>query len=490
MALVNPHWLLKALLFTGLGMMAGVYFGDELTTATISVKRAAVNSVVSATALDTRAAVILEYPELLAAIRAKGTVAEGESHPAISQNIFSRDSAEAIKAVHEIASVEEIEEGMWFVRLGPSNSIVFETTEGMVLVDSGVGPAGPALVDALKSISDQPLHTVIYTHAHVDHAYGTWALLEAGWDPQVIAHKNLPRRVQRYIRLGGSIAGYMSQPAQQLPQSEGEFVWPTKLFGDELVLEIGGETLVLRHHLGETDDQFYIWVPGRSALLAADYYQDRIPNVGNGKRVTRYVEEWAVALQEMADLNPEILLPSHGPAIRGPEVIRGNLLVLAEALDYINDYTIDALNSGLRKDQVFEGAHLPPHLAEHPRLQQGYVSIKDVSKMIIKRYTGWWDEIPSHWSPAPWEAQAAVIVELAGGVAPIDALARRVLDSDIALASHLADWAFFAAPDDPMAQQLVMDVYRQRILRPDSYTQESVAYLDFMAQVKQRQLAK
>ena len=86
MALVNTHWLLRALLFTGLGMIAGVYFADELTTATISAKRAAVNSVVSATALDARAAVILEYPELLPAIRAKGTVAEGESHPAISQN--------------------------------------------------------------------------------------------------------------------------------------------------------------------------------------------------------------------------------------------------------------------------------------------------------------------------------------------------------------------------------------------------------------------
>ena len=101
--------------------------------------------------------------------------------------------------------------------------------------------------------------------------------------------------------------------------------------------------------------------------------------------------------------------------------------------------------------------------------------------MIIKRYTGWWDDIPSHWSPAPWEAQAAAIVNLAGGVGALDTMARELMDSDIALASHLADWAFFAAPDDPAAQQLVLDVYRQRILRPDCYTQaERLRNIDYL----------
>lgn len=490
MGLLNLRGLATALVFTAVGIAVGLQFDSDIVAAGKLAKRSAVNSLVSATDLDARAAVILEYPELLEAIRGKGTVAEGKSHPAISRNMFARDSGEAVEAIRDVMSVEEIEQGLWFIRLGPSNSILFETTEGLVLVDSGVGPAGPVLVDILKSVSDKPLHTLIYTHAHVDHAYGTWALLEAGWNPQIIAHENLPARVERYIRLDGSIAGYMSQPVEQLPQSRDDFVWPTRLFSDQLVLHIGGETFELRHHLGETDDQFYIWVPERGALLSAEYYQDRIPNVGNGKRVTRFVREWAQALREMADLGPRIVLPSHGPVLHGEEVIRGDLLVLAKALDYIEDYTIDALNRGLRKDQVFHGAHLPPHLAGHPRLQEGYVSIKDVSKMVIKRYTGWWDDIPSHWSPAPWEAQAALVVELAGGVRNLDAMARELIATDITLASHLADWAWFAEPDDPLAHQLVLDVYRERILSPDSLTQESVAYLDHMAAVKQRQMRR
>ncbi|MGI9295853.1 MAG: MBL fold metallo-hydrolase [Pseudomonadales bacterium] len=490
MANFNIRWVFTALAFTAFGVVIGHYFGQGIVELGSQAKRSAVHSIAAATDLNARTAVILEYPELLSAIRSKGTVAEGRSAPEISQNMFSRTSLEAIEAVREVINVEKVADRIWFIRLGPSNTTVFETDAGLVVVDSGVGPAGPALVETLKSISDKPLHTLIYTHAHVDHAYGSWALIEAGWDPEIIAHENLPARVERYIRLGGSIAKYMSQPVEQIPKSTSDFVWPTRLFKDELELTVGGEKFILRHHLGETDDQFYVWVPGHEVLLSAEYYQDRIPNVGNGKRVTRYVEEWAVALREMASLNPKILLPSHGPARMGAAVIKADLLVLAQALEYINNYTIDALNKGLRKDQIFQGAHLPPELASHPRLQEGYVSIKDVSKMILKRYTGWWDDIPSHWSPAAWEEQARLVVKMAGGVKNLDVRARELMSTHPALASHVADWAFYGAPDNAVAQQLVLDVYKERILDPGTYTQESLAYLDFMAQVKRRQMAR
>ena len=38
-------------------------------------------------------------------------------------------------------------------------------------------------------------------------------------------------------------------------------------------------------------------------------------------------------------------------------------------------------------------------------------SAQDISKMVIRKYTGWWDDLPSEWSPATREGQAATIVE-------------------------------------------------------------------------------
>jgi alkyl sulfatase BDS1-like metallo-beta-lactamase superfamily hydrolase len=321
-----------------------------------------------------------------------------------------------------------------------------------------------------------------------------------GTKPQIIAHENLPLRFSRYIRLRGSIAQYMSQPVDQLPSSEDDLVWPTRTFSDRLQLEIGGESFVLQHRKGETDDHLYVWVPGRRALASADFYQGFLPNAGNGKRVQRYVEEWARTLVEMAGLAPAVVLPAHGEALTDPALIQANFLALAEALDYIVDHTIAGLNQGLRKDQAFQSLQLPEHLANHRSLNVQYVSPQDISKMVIRKYTGWWDDLPSEWSPAAREDQAAVIVELAGGIDSLVELARgklEVLDLgdelhaaevDMKLASHMADWAWLSHPEDPAVQQLVLDAFRARILDPESNTQEMLAYLDRMAEARQRQV--
>jgi len=66
------------------------------------------------------------------------------------------------------------------IRLPIVNAVLFETDDGLVLVDTGMAPAGPALLDAIRGVSDAPIHAVLYTHGHVDHAFGTWVLLEAG----------------------------------------------------------------------------------------------------------------------------------------------------------------------------------------------------------------------------------------------------------------------------------------------------------------------
>ena len=89
-----------------------------------------------------------------------------------------------------------------------------------------------------------------------------------------------------------------------------------------------------------------------------------------------------------------------GEAITDTATIVENFSVLAEALQYIVDYTIDGLNAGKRKDQIYGSVQLPEHLATHPTLNVQYVTANDISKMIIKKYTGWWDDIPSHWTPA------------------------------------------------------------------------------------------
>ena len=482
--------LLSYCLVAALSLLIGMLLSDT-DIATVArdtankARTAAVEVVGNSAGVKTRTMVLAENPEIISRLMEGGSFG-GEYSIEAAQNMFGRTKS-AIEDVRKKTHVVEVGPGSYLIRMPIVNAAFFVTEEGVVLVDAGMGPAGPAVLDAIRSVTDKPIHTVIYSHGHVDHAYGTWAIIEAGETPQIIAHDLLKPRFNRYIRLRGSLAKYMSQPEDQLPASTSDLVWPTRYFTDRLEIEVGDETFILQHHKGETDDQLYVWVPGRKALASADYYQGFLPNAGNGKRSQRHVEEWSVAMKEMAALNPQILLPAHGKEITEPAVIQENFLALAEAFDYIVNHTIDGLNAGKRKEQIFGSVQLPEHLANHPSLNVQYVTPNDISKMVIKKYTGWWDDIPSNWTPASMEQQGNMIIELAGGNIPaIASYARKLINQDIRLASHLTDWLFYARPDNAEVQQLVFDVYKSRILDPDTNTMELLTYLDQMTAAKER----
>lgn len=430
---------------------------------------------------EVRINLVMSDEALTEAIVGGGAFGGAYSLP-VAQNMYDRNHQEAIEDAKRLVEIEEVADRSWLVRLPIVNCVVFETDEGIVLIDTGMAPGGPAILQAIRTVSDTPIHTIIYTHAHVDHCMGTWALMEDG--PEVIAHRNAEPRFDRYVRMRGSVSRYLSQPLGSFPASGDDWVAPTRTFIDALSITVGGEQFDLVHRKGETDDQLYVSVPGRQAVASADYYQGFLPNAGNGKRVQRFVEEWAVALREMAALGPRHLLPAHGvPISDDPDTIAERFEVHAEALEYIVNHTLDGLNARQRQDVVADSLEMPKHLAEHPMLAEQYVAPADISRMVIKQYCGWWDDIPSHWTPARFDQQAVAVCELAGGAEAVIARARELIQTDPSLACHLADWAYYADPTDDDTANAVLDLYRSRIVNDAGNTQEALMYLDHMTDV-------
>ena len=432
---------------------------------------------------DARALLMREHPALAAALQRDAGFG-GANSALVANRMHSRDAA-AIADSRAKTRVEQAAPRTWLIRMPFVNAVLFETDAGLVLVDASHSPGGPGLLDAIRSVSSRRIHTVIYTHSHADHAFGTWALLEAGERPEIVASEELLEGFEQLLKLRGSIAKYNNQRFEDGPARREDFVWPTRTFRGSLALEIGGERFVLTHCKGETDDQLYVWVPSRRALASADYYQGFFPNAGNAKRMLRDIDAWARGLRDMAALEPALLLPAHGEALRDAPQIREELLALAEAFESVIEQTLSHLNAGLRKDEIPPRVALPAHLASRPTLRVTYTSVADVSRMVLKKYTGWWDDVPSHWSPAPLEQEARVLVELAGGSARFAAKARAlVAEGNLALASHLADWAWYADPSDPVAQRLVVDVYVARVLDPRTLLQERIEYLNRAAEAR------
>ena len=431
---------------------------------------------------EVRIGLVLSDPDLTEAIVGGGAFG-GAYSPVVAQNMFDVDHDEAIADAKRLVTVDEVGPRSWLIRLPIVNAAVFETDEGLVVVDTGMGPGGPAILQAIRTVTDAPIHTIIYTHAHVDHCMGTWALIEDA--PEIIAHANAPARFDRYVRTRGSVSRYMSQPLASFPSGPDDWVPPTQTFQDTLTVEVGGERFDLIHRKGETDDQLYVSVPGRAAVASADYYQGFLPNAGNGKRVQRYVEEWAVALREMVSLEPRYLLPAHGePVVDDPDRIAEVLSVHAAALEHIVQHTLDGLNAQQRQDEIADSVELPRELAEHPTLNEQYVSAADIARMVMKQYCGWWDDIPSHWAPARFDQQAAAVCELSGGVDEVVARARELAASDPVMSCHLIDWAWFADPGNVATGRAVIELYINRITKTAHNTQEALMYLDHMTDVQ------
>ena len=175
-------YVLTAAAFLLLGMMLSESeVAQVVKTQVNSAKNATIEVVANAADAETRTMVLMENPELLRRISSGGAFG-GDYSMAAATNMFGR-TEEAIDDVRNKTKVVEVGPRSYLIRLPIVNAAFFETDAGIVLVDTGMGPAGPAIMDAIRSVSAAPIHTIIYTHGHVDHAYGTWAIMEAGETP-------------------------------------------------------------------------------------------------------------------------------------------------------------------------------------------------------------------------------------------------------------------------------------------------------------------
>src|SRR5262245_14531843 len=65
------------------------------------------------------------------------------------------------------------------------NTYAFRTDIGLLLIDPGLLRGAASVHRAVREWSTAPLHTAVYTHGHVDHAFGLGSFLEAGERPHI-----------------------------------------------------------------------------------------------------------------------------------------------------------------------------------------------------------------------------------------------------------------------------------------------------------------
>lgn len=340
------------------------------------------------------------------------------------------------------------------------------TGEGLVLVDTANEQTAERVLAVVRAWDDSPIHTVIYTHGHIDHTGGMAAIdAEAAARgrplPRVVAHRNVVRRLARYERTQG-----LNSVVQGQQFNYPDYVYPVGQRGPDVVydatltLEIGGETLELRHGRGETDDATWVWLPRRRVLASGDFVIWMFPNAGNPRKVQRYAAEWGETLRHMAALAPEVVIPGHGPVVFGAARAQQMLGDGAAVLESLVEQALGLMNAGATLDAVLQRVRAPAELLDRPYLRPKYDDPEFVLRGIWHLYAGWFDGNPGQLKPAPARELAVEVAVLAGGAMRLaERAAALAAAGQTRLAAHLAEFAAGAAPDDAAVQGLRVEVY-------------------------------
>lgn len=363
----------------------------------------------------------------------------------------------------------EVAERTWFSSM-LSGATAFDTDDGIVLVDAGTAILAPHIAGEIRQKTSAPVHTAIFTHGHVDHAYGLPSFLLDDQDaPRVIAHSAMPARFARYDATSEHNAAINARQfggavdRQQGVDFSFPDILPDTLYDDEMTIDVGGVTFELFHARGETDDHTWVYCPDRGVLCPGDLIIWGVPNAGNPQKVQRYPWDWAVALRAMATKEPRSLAPGHGgPVVDDPAKVQAILTETADLLETIVDRTLALLNDGSPPHvDIVTGIDLP--VSASPWLQPVYDEAEFIVRNVIRYYGGWFTGRPSELKPASRDALAATVADLAGG-APVllDRAEALAADGDLRQACHLADFALESAPADESVQERVAAIYEQR----------------------------
>jgi len=359
-----------------------------------------------------------------------------------------------------------------------SHVAVVDTGEGLVTFDASGAASGRAVVESLRQWSDEPVHSIVYTHGHLDHVGGSRAFAADAEGlgrplPRVLGHEAVQTRFDRYeqtsgynkiINLrqfgGGARAAGDGDERPFIPRGT---LPPDVTYRTDHAETIGDLTFEFEHCKGETDDHTWTWIPEHKMISAGDQFIWNFPNCGNPQKVQRYPVEWAASLRAMAAKDPELFVPAHGLPIGGADRIRQCLETVATTLETLVMQVLDAMNSGAALDEILNQISVPEETLSLPYLRPMYDEPEFVIRNIWRMYGGWYDGNPARLKPPSDTALGTEVTSLAGGTAALINRATELSASgDHRLACQIIEFAASAEPESHAVHEARSQIYTAR----------------------------
>jgi len=158
-----------------------------------------------------------------------------------------------------VINVEQVRDNLFVLHDGGANSVVFVSSMGVVLVDTKVADSSELLLDAIRSITDKPIITVINTNADSDHVGGNAGMPARA---EIIAQRNTRNHLETADKAARKRGG--ATDATRLP---------TRTFRRTLKLFAGADEIDLYSFgRGHTNGDAWVVFPALRVAVMSDLF--------------------------------------------------------------------------------------------------------------------------------------------------------------------------------------------------------------------------
>ena len=232
-------------------------------------------------------------------------------------------------------AVRQIKPGLYMLGGSGGNSLVRVTDDGIVLVDTKL--PGEAyynqLMDAIKTISNQPVRFAVVTHVHVDHSGNIEFFVKNG--TQVVAHEGFVKNLETYT-------SSLGKPGK-----------PNVTYSKDYSIRLGNTEVAHVYHFasGHTRGDSIVHFPDLGVVAMGD--QLALPNAFCDYLQGGSLPGWMQSIDGVLNLNFDMAIPGHrGDGQSNDPATRADLEALRAKLDSFTKHAIELVKKGTPKDQL------------------------------------------------------------------------------------------------------------------------------------------
>jgi len=303
--------------------------------------------------------------------------------------------------------VVEIAEKVWVIQgYDFANIIAWETTEGVILIDTGTTiPSAKKAKAALRRVTQKPIHTIIITHSHWDHIGGLSVFLEK--NTKVIASKHYEKELHV---LNTNPLPFKYVFGKNMQKGEYHFK-PDRLIQKTETLTIGAlQFQLIPVSGGETVDALMIYNAQSGIAVVGDVL---MPYFGAPWASEGSPEALITTIQTLRKLNAKRLIHGHDPLTRYFNV--DALPGLEKAIEETIEITLSMTKEGRTIAEILRDLSLPASLKTEPHAVFPFLIMREaLIQRVAREHVGYWHADGEGLDPVSLD-ELALAVDLVGG---------------------------------------------------------------------------